>query len=164
MIVVLVEGPTTIGEFGEAFYWALNTVLGSGDPSYVSTFVGRTISAVLTVLGLTLLALATGLLIGFIIDVLLKEGQGMGASGFRDHIVVCGWNASARELIQELRSDDYHRQLVVLADVERNPGGRDVYFVRGDSTTEEDLRRSGIEDAASAIVFPNAPTDEADMR
>ena len=31
----------------------------------------------------------------------------MGASGYRDHIVVCGWNSTARDLIDELRGDDF---------------------------------------------------------
>ena len=30
-----------------------------------------------------------------LIDYLLKEGQGMGASGYRDHIIVCGWNSTS---------------------------------------------------------------------
>jgi voltage-gated potassium channel len=53
---------------------------------------------------------------------------------------------------------------VVLHDSERNPAGDGVYFVRGDITSEEDLRRAGVAEAASAIVFPSQPTNEADMR
>lgn len=134
LIVTLVEGPITFDQFGESFYWALNTVLGAGDPTFVSSFIGRAMSALLTILGLTLLTIATGLLIGFIIDVLLKEGQGMGAAAYRDHIVVCGWNASARELIDELHGDDYAKKIVLLCERERNPAGHGVYFVHGDPT------------------------------
>ena len=164
VLVTLVEGPVTLGQFGDAFYWALNTVLGAGDPGFVSSFVGRTLSSALILVGLTLLALASGLVIGFIVDVLLKEGHGMGASGYRDHIVVCGWNSSARELIDELRSDEYRTEIVLVCGADRSPAPRDVYFVNGDPTAEEDLIRAGIREASSAVVFPNAPTDEADMR
>ena len=45
-------------------------------------------------------------IVAAIVNFLLKEGQGMGVSGFRDHIVVCGWNATARDLIRELRRDN----------------------------------------------------------
>ncbi len=72
-------------------------------------------------------------------------------------------NATARELIAELRGDEYKTKIVVLADVEKNPVGSDFYFVRGDTTSAEDLRRAGIEEAAAALVFPDAPTNEADM-
>jgi len=51
----------------------------------------------------------------------------------------------------------------VIAEVEKNPAGNDVYFVHGDTTSAEDLRRAGIEEAAAALVFPDAPTNEADM-
>ncbi len=52
----------------------------------------------------------------------------------------------------------------MLHDSERNPAGDGVYFVRGDITAEADLRRAGIPEASSAIVFPAAGTNEADMR
>jgi voltage-gated potassium channel len=98
-----------------------------------------------------------------VIDFLLKEGQGLGAAGYQNHIVVCGWNSTARDLITELQGDDYQLKVVVVADVDKNPAGDGVYFVRGDSTNEEDLKRAGIEDAAAALIFPSDASDEADM-
>ena len=164
VIVTLLEKSWTLQSFGDSFYWALNTVLGSGDPGYVATPFGWLISWLLIILGLTLLAVATGLLIGFIIDILLKEGQGMGAAGYHDHVVLCGWNASAKGLIQELQSDEYRAQIVLIDRAEKNPAGKGVYFVNGDATETDDLQRAGITDAAAAIVLPGDPTDEADMR
>ena len=71
---------------------------------------GRSCYVVLIVTGVIMLGLVTGAIIAVIIDFLLKEGQGLGAAGFRDHIVICGWNPTARDLIDELRSDDYKRR------------------------------------------------------
>ena len=88
----------------------------------------------------------------------------MGAAGFTDHIVVCGWNATARDLIEELKGDEFTARVVLLHDAERNPAGDGVYFVRGDITSTEDLERTGIRDAASAVVFPADRSNEADMR
>lgn len=88
----------------------------------------------------------------------------MGAAGFKDHIVVCGWNATARDLIAELRGDDYQQKVVVIADVEKNPAGSGVYFVRGDAANAEDLERAGINEASAALVFPMDASDAADMR
>src|SRR4029450_6458959 len=105
----------------------------------------------------------TGALVAMVIDFLLKEGQGLGAAGHKDHIIVCGWNSTARDLIDELKGDDYPQKVVVLADVEKNPGGHGVYFVRGDATNAEDLERAGIQDASAALVFPVDGSDEADM-
>ncbi len=139
-------------------------MLGSGDPSFVSTFSGRFISGALIVASLTFLAVITGLVIGFIIDVVLKEGQGLGVAGLTDHIIVCGWNDTASEVIDELTEDGRGRQVVVLADLESAPLGSGAHFVRGDPSVEESLERAGIRDAASAIVFPEHRGDDADMR
>lgn len=103
-------------------------------------------------------------LVAVAIDYLLKEGQGMGAAGFRGHIVVCGWNSTARELINELRGDDYQLRVVVVSSSDRNPAGDGVYFVKGDTTAAADLERAGIREAAAAIVFPVDDTQDADMR
>jgi voltage-gated potassium channel len=98
-----------------------------------------------------------------VIDFLLKEGAGLGAAGHKDHIIVCGWNSTARDLIEELRGDDYKHKVVVLANVEKNPAGSGVYFVRGDATDAGDLERAGIEAASAALIFPVDGSDEADM-
>jgi voltage-gated potassium channel len=150
--------------FGSSFYWAITTVIGSGDASYVSSPGGFIIGWVLAFFGVAIVAAMTGAVVGFFIDILLKEGQGMGAAGYRDHIVVCGWNTTARDLIEELKGDEFTTKVVVLHDSERNPAGDGVYFVRGDITSTEDLERTGIREAQSAIVFPSDRSNEADMR
>ena len=88
----------------------------------------------------------------------------MGAAGYQDHIVVCGWNTTARDLIAELKGDEFTTKVVLLHEAERNPAGDGVYFVRGDITNTDDLERAGIREASSAIVFPVDRSDEADMR
>ena len=49
-------------------------------------------------------------------------------------------------------------------DVERNPAGEGVYFVKGDPTSSADLQRAGIEEASAALIFPSEPSNDADMR
>lgn len=88
----------------------------------------------------------------------------MGASGYRDHIVVLGWNATARDLVAELTTDDYDAKIVLLADGDKNPAGTGVYFVSGDVTNDEDLRRAGIAEAMAAVICPSDTSNEADMR
>ena len=102
VVVTLIEGDKrSFGGFGSTFYWAITTVIGSGDPSYVSSPGGFIIGWLLAFFGVAIVAAMTGAVVGFVIDFLLNEGQGMGAAGYRDHIVVCGWNTTARDLIEE---------------------------------------------------------------
>jgi voltage-gated potassium channel len=164
VLVAVFEDKLTVAGLGSTLHWAVTTVIGSGDASYVTSPGGFVVGWLLSFFGVAMVAAMTGAVVGFVIDFLLKEGQGMGAAGFRDHIVVCGWNTTARDLIEELKTDEYEAKVVVLHNSERNPAGDGVYFVRGDITSEADLRRAGLEEAASAIVFPADGSNEADMR
>jgi voltage-gated potassium channel len=163
-VMFLEEDKLNLAGFGNSFYWAVTTVIGSGDASYVSSPGGFVVGWLLAFFGVAMVAAMTGAVVGFVIDYLLKEGQGMGAAGYTDHIVVCGWNETARDLIEELKGDEFTTKVVVLHDAERNPAGDGVYFVRGDITNTEDLERCGIREASSAIVFPADRSNEADMR
>ncbi|OFW67775.1 MAG: hypothetical protein A2Z12_07570 [Actinobacteria bacterium RBG_16_68_21] len=161
--ITLAEKGVTYRSFGKSMYWAVTTVLGQGDSSYATSAWGWTISWLLALFGVAMLATVTGAIVGFVIDFLLKEGQGMGAASYEGHIVVCGWNGTARELVAEFRSDDYQAKVVLVHDAERNPAGDGVYFVRGDATSSEDLDRAGITRAAAAVVCPVDASNEADM-
>lgn len=163
VIITLLEKPRTLESVFDSFNWGIATVLGQGDAGFVTSPGGRVVGWLLILFGVAMLGMITGALVAMVIDFLLKEGQGLGASGYKDHIIVCGWNTTARDLIEELRGDDYHHKVVVLADVEKNPAGSGVYFVRGDATDAEDLARAGVEEASAALVFPADASDEADM-
>jgi voltage-gated potassium channel len=163
VLITLFEKSWTFESIFDSFNWGIATVLGQGDSSYVTSPAGRLIGWFLILFGVAMLGMITGALVAMVIDFLLKEGQGLGASGYKEHIVVCGWNTTARDLIDELRGDDYTAKVVVIADVDKNPAGDGVYFVRGDATNEEDLKRAGIQEATSALIFPRDASDEADM-
>ena len=115
LLITLLEKEWTIGSFGKSFYWGLTTVLGQGDASYITSPAGWVISWLLILFGVALFGTITGALIAIVIDFLLKEGQGMGASGYEGHVIVCGWNSTARDLIQELKTDAYKVKIVLIA-------------------------------------------------
>ena len=164
LLVTAIEKPWTIESLFDSFNWGFATVLGQGDAAYVSSLGGRVVSWLLILFGVALLGTVTGALVALVIDFLLKEGQGLGASGYRDHVVVCGWNTTARDLIEELRGDDYRSRIVLVHDADKNPAGDGVYFVKGDPTNVADLQRAGIDEASAALIFPSEPTNDADMR
>jgi voltage-gated potassium channel len=164
LVEMLAERPVTLDDYAESFFWALTSLMGNGDPGFASGPIGGILYVILIATGLIMIGLVTGAIIAVIIDFLLKEGQGLGASGFRDHIVICGWNPTAREAVDELRSDTYRRKIVLIHDAERNPAEKLVYYVRGDPSNGDDLARADIDVAEAALVFPNNPSDEADMK
>jgi voltage-gated potassium channel len=163
VLITIFEKSITLESFFDSVNWGIATVLGQGNSGFVTSPAGRIISWLLILFGVAMLGMITGALVAMVIDFLLKEGQGLGASGYKDHIVVCGWNATARDLIEELRGDDYKQKVVVLAQADKNPAGSGVYFVRGDTTNTDDLARAGIAEASAALIFPIDASDEADM-
>jgi voltage-gated potassium channel len=162
-LITLLEKPRTLESLFDAVNWGVATILGSGDPGFVVSPGGRVVAWLLQLFGVAIIGTITGALVALVIDFLLKEGQGLGASGYRDHIVVCGWNSTARDLLAELKGDDYQKRVVVLAKADKNPAGEGTYFVSGDPSEPADLRRAGIEEAAAAVVFPTDDSNEADM-
>jgi voltage-gated potassium channel len=162
-IITLVEKPWTLGSLGASLNWGVQTILGQGDSSFVTTPVGWVVGWFFSMFGIAIIGTLTGALVALVIDFLLKEGQGLGASGYQDHIVVCGWNQTARDLIDELRGDEYRTKVVVLAEGDKNPAGEGVYFVNGDSTDTAALERAGIREAKAALIFPAVASNEADM-
>jgi voltage-gated potassium channel len=122
IFITLFEKTWTFESIFDSFNWGIATVLGQGDSAFVTSPAGRIVGWLLILFGVAMLGMITGALVAMVIDFLLKEGQGLGASGFKDHIIVCGWNSTARDLIEELKGDDYHLQVVVLADADKNPG------------------------------------------
>ena len=164
LVTVLEPDKRSFEGLGGSVYWAITTVIGSGDASYVRSPGGYVIGWLLAFFGVAIVASLTAATVGIVIDFLLKEGQGMNAAGYRDHIVVCGWNATSRELIQELKGDEFTTKVVLIHDADRCPAGSGVYYVRGDCTSADDLGRAGITEAASAIVFPVDGSNESDMR
>jgi voltage-gated potassium channel len=162
-VITVVEKQLTFSALGASVNWGIQTILGQGDSSYVTSPIGWVVGWFFSLFGVAIIGTLTGALVALVIDFLLKEGQGLGASGYRDHIVVCGWNATARDLIDELRGDEYRAKVVVLAETDKNPAGEGVYFVNGDSTDTAALERAGIREARAALIFPTVASNEADM-
>ena len=79
--VTLLEKPVTMDSLFDSINWAVQTLLGAGDSTYVASPGGRILSWVLILFGIAILGIVTGALVALVIDFLLKEGQGLGAAG-----------------------------------------------------------------------------------
>jgi len=142
VLITLVEKPWTFQSIFDTFNWGIATVLGQGDSAFVTSPGGRVVGWLLILFGVAMLGMITGALVAMVIDFLLKEGQGLGASGYKDHIVVCGWNSTARDLIDELlvtskiaarllaRSALYPGLTGIVTDIVSGGEGSELYRIR----------------------------------
>ena len=165
MLITLLEKHWTLASLGSSFYWGLTTVLGQGDPSYITSPAGWLISWLLILFGVALFGTITGALIAIVIDFLLKEGQGMGASGYEGHVVVCGWNthrprpdrgAQDRRLQGQGRGHRPARQ---------EPGRRRRLLREGRPDRARPISSGpALAQASAALIFPVDDSNDADMR
>ena len=169
VIVVLVVG----GAFGsmyfqagqsfpDALWWAIVTLttVGYGDISPTSPG-GRLIGVVLMFFGIGVLGLFTATIAGVFVEKRLRKERGMGSYDLEGHIILCEWNDRTKEILQDLRADARAARapIVLVADIDAKPVvDEDLYFVRGD-LSEENLKRAGIEKAATVVIVGDRSLD-----
>ncbi|TNF28225.1 MAG: hypothetical protein EP329_18260 [Deltaproteobacteria bacterium] len=166
----LVEGGAhpDIQTLGDGFWWALVTIttVGFGDITPL-TELGRIIGAVVMIGGMFTLALFAGIVGHVFLNILisLREEQYRMAD-YLDHVVICGYNAGARALLDQLlRELPKTTTMVVIAEGERDPAvPPEVAWVSGDPTKEAELDKVRLSHAALAIVVAPrmVPPQQAD--
>jgi len=86
-----------------------------------------------------------------------RGGATLSKVNCKGHIIICGWNFKAEEIIRQLQMPDIKEnfQIVILTDkIDANPLKSDnVFFVKGDTTNEDDLKAANIMEAKIAIIL-----------
>lgn len=84
----------------------------------------------------------------------------MNLDDLKDHVIICGWNRSARTLLEELRSPrgGKARSIIILAEQkptlsEAHENDPSIFFIEGDYTRTDVLEKAGVERASRAILL-----------
>jgi voltage-gated potassium channel len=97
-----------------------------------------------------------------------KGVKGMANISSKKHIIICGWNTAAREIIDELRlSEKYSKAPITIIDdkAETKPADDEhTTFVRGNASELSVLKQANIDEAAYAIVLAEDNTPAADQK
>ncbi len=144
-----------VATVGDGVWWALVTLTTTGYGDIApKTAVGRSIAAAVMISGMFMLALFTGAIATTLLQTILqlREEQFRMTELF-DHIVVCGYDSSARPLLDEIHDDAITQHAHVLfAGTGDRPHELPARFtwVRADVTKEVELERVH---AATARTF-----------
>ncbi|MGK0362098.1 MAG: voltage-gated potassium channel [Bradymonadia bacterium] len=142
---------------GDGIWWALVTLttVGYGDISPV-TGVGRAIGGLLMVTGLFNLALFAGIvghaLLGSVLSI--REEQ-FRMTGYVNHLVVCGYDAGSRLVLDSLLAENMgDERIVIFANTERPPEVPSEFtWIKGEPTYEAELPKARIAYARAVVLI-----------
>lgn len=163
----------TFGGFEDAMWYSVLTLIGGepigGEP--VTRF-GRVITAALMMGGLTVFAIFTGTVSAVMVDSLRNiKFRTMEIDEISNHLVICGWNRAGELVLDELLHESDMRHFVVVAENEaieelsqfrRNE--HRLFFIPGDYTRLDVLKRAGIERAKVAIILADDTREERNFQ
>lgn len=170
LFIYFVERGRTVGKSDEMFsqffdglWWTVVTItsVGYGD-KYPITLIGKIFAIFMMFIGVVLTSMLSGTIASIFVDKKIKEGRGLQNINTKNHIVICGWNSNAENILQGLDKISVAKSEIVIInemDAEEFQTIRvkfpdtQIYFVRGDFTHENILKRGSVQNAKAAIIL-----------
>ena len=168
---------SVIKDFFDAIWWSLVTIttVGYGDLVPV-TFWGRIIGIIFIFLGFTIFSIFTAFIASGFIDKKIKERKGLNKITEKNHILICGWNNSAKKILDYIsRLDPAEIPNIALVNeldegdfstLQNHYPDLQIKFIIGDFTNQEILLKANIKDAQHIILLfdesktNSTPSDE----
>ena len=162
--LIELQSNPALKSFGQAVWWVLVsiTTVGYGDIVPV-TSAGKFLGIILIFTGVALVSMFTATVSSIFVAQKLKEERGLKQISQTNHIILCGWNHSAEQILNVIfkRHDP---PLIVL--INQLPDdqvqniifkfkGQPLQFVRGDFAQEEILNRANLRKASAVIIVPD---------
>ena len=162
--LIELQSNPALKSFGQAVWWVLVsiTTVGYGDIVPV-TSAGKFLGIILIFTGVALVSMFTATVSSIFVAQKLKEERGLKQISQTNHIILCGWNHSAEQilnvifkrhdpplivLINQLPDDQVQNIIFKLK-------GQPLQFVRGDFAQEEILNRANLRKASAVIIVPD---------
>lgn len=180
MVVLILAG--TVGSFlaehsvntgfpnlWDSFWWTIVTIstVGYGD-RWPLTVAGRIIGMVLMVGGPVIMASALGSIGVNWYNRWMKGVRGMAQVKAKEHLILCGWNEKAKNILGEIRAAAALEKLhVTIIDehCETKPvDDSNVTFVRGNAADAAVLKLANVDEAKYAIVLADDGSSSADQK
>ncbi|WP_338046113.1 ion transporter [Persephonella atlantica] len=143
-----------------AIYWGIVTIstVGFGDIHPVSD-AGRFLTSIMISGGVVIVATMTGAFSAALVNrlLVLKEGE-LKMEKLEKHIVICGWNETAEEIVEQIINlkIDKEKPVVIVTNVPKKEFEielpRDIFYKKGDFIHEHILLEVGIDKAEHVVI------------
>ena len=151
--------------YWDSVWWVFVTIttVGYGDKVPV-TPAGKILGVIIMFVGIALLSIITATISSIFVTRKIKEGKGLQDIKTKDHILICGWNSDAEQILDTLElSDIQHQEIIMINqlseeaidDIISHHSSIAIKFVRGDFTKESILNRANAKFAGAALVLPD---------
>jgi voltage-gated potassium channel len=165
LIITFVETEKSFSSVGNAFWYVLVTIttVGYGDMVPVTT-VGKVIGGFIIFIGVALLSTFTATVSTIFITRQLKEGRGLEQVKLKNHLIICGWNYNAEQILTGLKKQHHRAGSLVLinqlteeavAEIINHFASLKIKFVHGDFSKESTLNRANLKSAQAVIIVPD---------
>lgn len=156
------SGEPSLRIMENAFVFMLQNVSGVGiGASAPRSLAGRITGVTFVILAAANRAIFVAAIVSGFVNRLLLQGKGLGQVNTQAHVIICGWNAGVRQIVEVLQREAFGAgaPIVLLANLKEHPlPETKVKFIAGDPSNAPDLERASVKTARSAIVL----TDESD--
>jgi len=153
---------TQFNSFWDSVWWVIVTIstVGYGDKVPV-TGVGKVIAALIMFVGVALLSVVTATVSSVLVTKKLREGKGLQDIKNKNHILLCGWNNQAEQILESFEKENLPETVVLvnqlseeaIAGVISRFKGMRLKFVYGDFTKENILNRANAKNARAAVLL-----------
>ncbi len=142
----------------ESLWWVMQTLttVGYGDTAVLG-FWGRLNAMVIMVVGIGSLGYLLASVSANIVNSRFAERLGSVRAKMRDHIIVCNFDSSGREIIRKMNKEGM--PVVIVSQKPVNEQGMDFQYVRGSCLDGSTLDRAGIKKSDTVVVLAGKYVD-----
>lgn len=162
------SGNSGFQNLGDSLWWTIVTMATVGYGDIVpKTVAGRVIAGICMVGGPMVMVAGVTAVGSSLYNKWSRGVKGMGQVKSKGHIIICGWNRKAEEIVSELRNCELRDLPVTIIDdkIESKPvGDNNVSFIRGNASEISVLNRANIAEAKFAIILAQDDTAIADQK
>ena len=162
-IITLIEKQEQFNHIGNALWWTIVTMttVGYGDMT-PTTGLGRFFAIIIMLSGIALIAIVTGTISSIFTSKRIMEDRGLEKITLNNHIVICGWNKNAINIIENLINNNKTLNFVLINEEPENNMNsilskfEQVKYVKGDYALDSILLNASIKNADHAIILSNS--------